>query len=273
MNFIFDWDGTLGGSDGKIKQHSIVAIKKIKKLGHEVIIATGRHTSDILRWTQDYKDVVSFIIGGNGSFVYDVGNNKMILSNVMPQKYVQEIVSYVKRKESLLLYLDIQKEWVCHFSTTKKYYVYPDNIEAPYVSSSDIKRLSSDIFFLELRFMDENKLIENHNILSNKYHNVLSTTTSHTNHINITNKNINKWSSIKWLMKRINNSNKNIAFGDSMNDQEMIQNADIGVVMGNGAAELKKIADQVIGDCNTDTILTFVNNIEKHPNIFHEGNK
>lgn len=39
--------------------------------------------------------------------------------------------------------------------------------------------------------------------------------------------------------------NDTIAFGDSMNDQEMLQTAQIGICMGNGSEQLKKIADQV----------------------------
>ena len=38
-----------------------------------------------------------------------------------------------------------------------------------------------------------------------------------------------------------------LAFGDSMNDLQMIQEAGIGVVMGNGHEELKIHADEVIG--------------------------
>ena len=36
-----------------------------------------------------------------------------------------------------------------------------------------------------------------------------------------------------------------IAFGDSMNDLEMIQAAGLGICMANGSEELKKIADEV----------------------------
>ena len=36
-----------------------------------------------------------------------------------------------------------------------------------------------------------------------------------------------------------------IAFGDSMNDLEMIQTAGLGICMGSGSGELKKIADEV----------------------------
>ena len=36
-----------------------------------------------------------------------------------------------------------------------------------------------------------------------------------------------------------------IAFGDSMNDVEMIETAGVGVCMENGSAALKKLADEI----------------------------
>ncbi len=45
-----------------------------------------------------------------------------------------------------------------------------------------------------------------------------------------------------------------MAFGDSMNDIEMIKDANYGIVMGNGAEELKLSADKVIGYSNEPTI-------------------
>ncbi len=47
---------------------------------------------------------------------------------------------------------------------------------------------------------------------------------------------------------------KTIAFGDSMNDLEIVQAAGIGVVMGNGAGELKAVADYVTEDIGQDGI-------------------
>ena len=45
-----------------------------------------------------------------------------------------------------------------------------------------------------------------------------------------------------------------IAFGDSMNDYEVIRAAGIGVAMGNAIDELKKAADYVTADIDRDGI-------------------
>lgn len=45
-----------------------------------------------------------------------------------------------------------------------------------------------------------------------------------------------------------------IAFGDSVNDIQMIQEATIGIVMGNATPQLKEVADMVIGDCSQPVI-------------------
>lgn len=46
-----------------------------------------------------------------------------------------------------------------------------------------------------------------------------------------------------------------IAFGDSMNDYQMIEQAACGVVMGNGAEELKAIADRVCETVEEDGVI------------------
>ena len=43
-----------------------------------------------------------------------------------------------------------------------------------------------------------------------------------------------------------------VAFGDSMNDAEMITTAGLGICMGNGSDRLKAIADEVCGDVAAD---------------------
>ncbi|SIT68234.1 Cof-type HAD-IIB family hydrolase [Edaphobacillus lindanitolerans] len=45
-----------------------------------------------------------------------------------------------------------------------------------------------------------------------------------------------------------------VAFGDGLNDREMLKAAGIGVAMGNGHEEVKKLADYVAGDVSEDGI-------------------
>lgn len=57
--------------------------------------------------------------------------------------------------------------------------------------------------------------------------------------------------------------NNSFAFGDSMNDYEMIKEVNHGVVMGNGQQELKDIAEFVTTDIDDDGIM----NALKHYNL------
>jgi len=45
-----------------------------------------------------------------------------------------------------------------------------------------------------------------------------------------------------------------VAFGDSMNDYEVVQEAGIGIAMGNAVEELKMVADYVTDDIDRDGV-------------------
>jgi len=71
----------------------------------------------------------------------------------------------------------------------------------------------------------------------------------------VTNKNANKWSAIKYLTKKLNIKDEEvICIGDNINDFEMVKNAGIGIVMKNSALEKENIADFVTQDNNSDGV-------------------
>lgn len=47
---------------------------------------------------------------------------------------------------------------------------------------------------------------------------------------------------------------RTVAFGDSMNDYEVVQEAGIGIAMGNAVEELKMVADYVTDDIDRDGV-------------------
>jgi hydroxymethylpyrimidine pyrophosphatase-like HAD family hydrolase len=59
-------------------------------------------------------------------------------------------------------------------------------------------------------------------------------------------------------------------FGDSMNDMQMIENSDIGIVMQNGDSYLKNIATKVIGHTDEQGLLRFIEEIEKEPTMLEK---
>lgn len=72
----------------------------------------------------------------------------------------------------------------------------------------------------------------------------------------ITNKNVNKWTAIEYLLELENISPEEVmAIGDNVNDKEMIENSGLGVVMGNSSDQMKALANVVVSDNNSDGIV------------------
>ncbi|MBQ5389604.1 MAG: HAD hydrolase family protein, partial [Clostridia bacterium] len=50
-----------------------------------------------------------------------------------------------------------------------------------------------------------------------------------------------------------------IAIGDNLNDKEMIENAGLGVVMGNSNPIMKGLANEIVADNNSEGVLEAIN--------------
>ena len=76
----------------------------------------------------------------------------------------------------------------------------------------------------------------------------------------VTNENVNKWTAIEFLLDKLNIKKEEvIAIGDNMNDKEMIQEAGLGVVMGNSNPKMKELADEIVSDNNSEGVLEAIN--------------
>ena len=71
----------------------------------------------------------------------------------------------------------------------------------------------------------------------------------------ITSENVDKWNAIEWLADKLDIRREEImAIGDNVNDKLMIENAGMGVAMGNSAPCIKEIADKVVASNNEDGV-------------------
>ena len=71
----------------------------------------------------------------------------------------------------------------------------------------------------------------------------------------ITNKNVNKWTALEYIMKEKNiDRNEVVAIGDNINDKEMIEEAGLGVAMGNSTPVIKEVANVEVGTNNEEGV-------------------
>lgn len=86
---------------------------------------------------------------------------------------------------------------------------------------------------------------------------------SEPNVIDITPKGINKWSALLELCRLEDISPENVvAVGNYLNDRDMIENAGIGVAVGNAEPEIKALADMILQrDHNHDAVEELVDKL------------
>jgi len=78
----------------------------------------------------------------------------------------------------------------------------------------------------------------------------------------ITSKNVDKWYAVKYLIEELQISpNEVMGIGDNVNDKIMLENAGLGVAMGNSAPYIKEVADLVVANNNEDGVAEAIERI------------
>ena len=125
--------------------------------------------------------------------------------------------------------------------------------ESSIIFGGIIKRLRqiSDVDVLDVQHMARKVITSGTEDVKVEYH-----------YTEITSKDVNKWMAIQNLANRLNiKPSEVIAIGDNMNDMEMIENAGLGVIMGNSAEYMHEFAD-VVAPTNNDDGVAYI--LEKY---------
>lgn len=273
-----DLDGTLLNSYGEITPINRNAIKDAKAKGIEVILASGRDPKTMERISKELN-INSYLIAGNGATVYNIKKKENIYENFL-------------NIEKALKIIKICKENTIFFSvyTTKgiitegiKYNIKVFNNEnsyRPQEQRTNIK-VVQDIYeyvekktpnILKIIICDEDKIIFNHIIETMKtVEDVEILEVEHMSkkiirigdeqypveyfYTEVTNKNSNKWTAIKFLTEKLNIKQEEVmCIGDNMNDYEMVKQAGLGITMSGSVLEKQGVADYVTEDNNSDGV-------------------
>lgn len=275
-----DLDGTLLNSYGDVSIRTREALIKAKNQGTEVVLASGRPISSTESLALELG-VDNYLISGNGAAVYDIKNQNIIYDRFLTKEQVLQVAKLCEENSffysvytedeviaSSLNYniLFYHKENVKKIEERRTHINVVQNIseyivnsgkekflkitvcdESKFIFNSIMKRLKqiNGIDVLETAYMSRKKIKQGTEDINIQYY-----------YTEITNENVNKWSAIEYLLDKFKiDSNEVIAIGDNMNDKEMIENAGLGVVMGNSNPKMKEIADVIVADNNSEGVL------------------
>ncbi len=226
-----DIDGTLMGRSETALKKNLDTISKVRSLGHKVLVNTGRSTA-FLPSHIDFERNFDGVVSGAGARI--VLDNKEVFCETVELDAVKRFceLSFEQEQISVLEGID------------NMYYIGDDNGGhdewIPLTKDNLQKNLKADM------------RIEKFTVLgtaSPKIPDVLGgdyLVIQHKNYAEIIKKTCSKACAVKFVMKYLGLSKEqSIAMGDSLNDFDMIEEAGIGVAMGNAVDEIKNVADMI----------------------------
>ncbi len=266
----FDIDGTLVISkDGQemILPSTIDAINKTKEKGNLVYLCTGRSKAEIYDFILD----VGFdgIIGAGGGFV-EV-NNKTLYHKKISKNTVEHMVSFFKEHD-YDYYLETNAGIFGNKRLKRRleYIIYGDidnDVEAREKMERKENHFINAITFTDDLLMEDiNKacFLENPNIdfsviekeFANEFtvhHCTVAVFGDDSGELSIPG--VDKATAIHTLLEHLQIPKENTyAFGDGLNDIEMLEYCEHGIAMGDAKAGLKVVADEICEDSFSDGI-------------------
>lgn len=274
-----DLDGTLLNSLGEVSFNTKKALLKAKEKGIEVVLSSGR-TIDSVKNLAIELGVDNYLISGNGAVVYDINEKNIIYNQFLSKEKILEIVK-ICEENSFYYNIYTENEIVTKSLSYNVLFYYNENLKKPedkrtrinvvsdieqyikeyekenflkvticekdkFIFNSILRKINQikDLDILETEFMSRKKVRNGSDLIPIEYY-----------YTEIMNKNVNKWTALEFLMKKLNIKKEEVvAIGDNMNDKEMVENAGLGIVMGNSNPQMKELANVVVSDNNSEGV-------------------
>ncbi|RHW49123.1 Cof-type HAD-IIB family hydrolase [Lactobacillus bombicola] len=238
-----DMDGTFENDDKQFDQQRFEKVlTKLRKQHVHFIVSSGRPLSRLQLDFYDFLDRIDFV-ADNGSILTQ--DNKIISRHVFTYKTGIKLINFIETNypEIKIVASGLNKAYLSkktpnQFKNSMRFF-YPNIIEI--AKLTDIPP-SDNLTKLTL-----NCSAELANDLERKFNQTncerIHCTSSGFNNIDVMPANVNKGQGLKYFLRYFNiKPAELIAFGDGMNDKEMIELAGLSYAMRNGDERLKKIA-------------------------------
>lgn len=263
---VCDFDGTLYTDDFKVTQETIDAVEEYKARGGKFVIATGRLYQAIKPFAQLFK-LTDEIVTYQGSGIYDLKSNNIILSNEIDRNLAIEIYLYMNNTYGEITSPILFYEDKCIVEEENEFNkIFSQIVKVPLTCVN--KKLfdyvaDNNINARKILFLAAEKSIRN--IISDliaKFGDKINVNQSSKALLECVNINASKGNAVKWIAQRYGIKQEEIcAIGDSENDNSMIAYAGLGVAMGNAMQITKDVADIVCDTNNNNGVAKVIKEI------------
>lgn len=250
---VSDMDGTLLNSEHAISEYTKNIISKVMDKGVKFIIATGRPYEDA-KFFRDSLGLESFLVTSNGAIVHDEKNNEIIAHHI-DENLAKKLLAFGKNIELYHRNIYAKDGWFVEYSFEELDIFHKESgfsYNIVDLDNYEIKDVNK-IFFLGEK-EDIKKLYKK---TKEEFQDSLSITLSSEHCVEFMNLGVNKGTAIKELAKKMNiELDEIVAFGDALNDYEMLAMTGESYIMSNAISALKKKLPEkeIIDSCDNDGV-------------------
>jgi len=252
--FFFDIDNTLlDHRTLSIPPSALSAIAGLKRAGHTVVVATGRSYGHAKPFIDQVRP--DYVITQNGARI--LKDDREVLTSPLAREPLIDLFDWMHAQGHYF--------GVNHGDTGFISDLVPCAVEP--LSSVDMPAQSDDKFYLRedayqgWLFFDESLDVQLMPAILQRYPD-FDLVRWHRTAMDVMPKGINKWTGCQWVMAQTGfKSEQAIAFGDGLNDMQMLKGVGLGIAMDNGHPELKAIADHIAPALHLDGIAAMLDQL------------
>lgn len=259
-----DLDGTLLTPEHHLSNFTKKTLQALRARDIHFVFSTGRHHIDVSKMRDNMK-IDAFMITSNGARVHDTEGN-LIFSQSIPSHLAVDIAQICK--DDPFIYTHIYKDdiWLINRDDNYSLSFYRDT-DFTYQLFDPLHFETDNIAKIYFTISGESKhwyLVKLKNKLDAIYGDKLSIAFSTLNCLEVMAEKVSKGNALKMVVETLGFTLKDsIAFGDGMNDFEMLKMAGKGCLMKNASIDLlAKLPDlEVIGSNADEAVPHYLNKL------------
>lgn len=238
-----DMDGTLLDENGQVPPETFGLILALREHGVRFVASSGRRYDRLCDFFSPVKDRMDFV-ASNGAQVFADGVqiDREVYSHLAIRRLAKTVAMFPNMHLALF---DRTKSYLLDDEDKFVREVDKDlpNVERIYeLPSPQVSIIKASIF------CDDGNVMDNAYVLQRELGGLFTFAPSGSSYIDAMQPGISKASGIAQVMEHHGiDASEVVAFGDAMNDYEIIRFVGTGCAMANGRPALRAVADRVIG--------------------------
>lgn len=261
----FDMDGTLLMPNHRLGDRTVAALQRLREHNITLTFATGRHVLE-MRPLVEKLSLNAFLITSNGTRVHSPQGELLHQSDLPPDVVELVLHSHWDTQASIHIFND--NGWFTGYEV-------PQMLQAHSLSGfryqlCDLRRIPAHQVTKICFCSDHDSLCHLRIQLMEALEERADICFSAVNCLEVLPLGSNKGSALAVLGSHLGvEMGECMAFGDAMNDREMLERVGRGVIMGNAMGQLKAALPHlpIIGDCNTQAVSHYLTHWLDTPNL------